>query len=162
MTSSHPRPGLAWGLKNSLVDYVLDSIPDGKVDLSEGCVEAEPRRYFFPAMPAEGTTNPEDGSRILRCSGHLALSGYYGELRVQISHPSVTFGEGVAHLSVTDPEDANARLVVATAALPAEMNSTDLILHPRLAIGALELFLMRYSPGQELSPLQCTLPPDWT
>lgn len=139
--------GLVWGVKESLIDYVLDQISDGAVTLRNGATEVAPRRYRFPA--AEPSDQPCD---LYRFQGSLELSGYYGALNVSIAEPWVELGDDAATVTMLDPDESGARVVIARAARPTSTKQ-GFTLRPVLAESAVELFLMRYSAGQDLSPL---------
>ena len=112
---------LEWGIKQSLVDYVL-GMHDGSVTVTDPASEIG-AGYRFPPESAQQAS--EDGT--LRFAGTVTLSGHGGLLKIVVADPWLvpvtsavagSAGTGSAEdrwsLTIVDPYEPGSRLVFAS------------------------------------------------
>jgi hypothetical protein len=118
---AHAPHALEWGIKQSLVRYVL-GMHDGSVAVTKPASATE-AGYRFPADAARPTSS--DGA--LRFSGTVTLSGHGGLLKIVVADPwlvpvtGAVAGSPVSgsaedrwSLTIADPYEPGSRLVFAT------------------------------------------------
>jgi hypothetical protein len=156
--------GLRWGIKKSFIDYVR-RMPDGKGWVGDGAMPMGSHEILY-APDGAGRRPLDDGTveRFWTFRGDVRFSGHAGMLFVQVASPVLTEVEGVAQLTVVNPDgtDGPERLSLVTLRLdrgPAPdgfelWNGTDV----RLTEAGTALFNDVYPPGEQLEPLTVVLP----
>lgn len=150
---------LRWGIKASFVNYVLDVVPDGRIELSEGATEPRPRCYAFSFDAVRSTWRPDNPDGTARFRGSVTFTGHGGSLRTVVADPWLTFLEDALIFSLRDPRaiEHDERLIVARPAFAAPVSVGTHLLDIVLDYAALDLFLLQYSAGDALSPVEFDL-----
>lgn len=110
-------PALEWGIKRSLVQYVI-GMPDGSASVLPPARVAR-EGFRFPAADPARTTDPRAAGvsdRTLRFAGTVTLSGHSGMLRLVFEDPWLVPGAGRGQaweLTIADPYEPGSRLTFA-------------------------------------------------
>jgi len=112
MIRTHPhRSALEWGIKHSLVQYVL-GMDDGTAEVSPPA-HAIDDRFRFPAAEHD----PALDSDALRFTGTVTLSGHGGMLKLVFADPWLVPGASLDDawtLTIADAYDPGRRVAFAT------------------------------------------------
>ncbi len=93
---SRQKPGLVWGVRESLTRYVA-GLPDGLIatdGIADVYDDAGIPRFSFPFVEAD----PTEGE--VRFAGSAEISGHGGLLRILVVEPRLRFRAGGAELSI--------------------------------------------------------------
>lgn len=146
---------MSWAVKDGLVEYVLDEIPDGRVELSAGATEGDGRRYSFPLDSRASDFDPVSGRGVARFRGAVVFNGYGGMLRLAIAQPWLEFQDEIIIFTLAGGGEFSSRDRILVSIMPAvDIDAECTAIPVVLAESAVSLFLGRYPAGQLLSPVE--------
>lgn len=153
MTQPQPTGGntLIWRVKDSFVRYI-EHLEDGKVELTENATEG-PTGFHFPGGDEPQNFDIETLTGTLAFGGNVIFTGYWGGLRLEITHPQVQLKAGSGQLSIrTGGVVGSPRWEAIADADATTAANGDLALSLRLTAAGRMLLGQQYQVGQELDP----------
>lgn len=151
-TDPGPALGLRWGIKRSLLEYVV-RMPGGRLALGGGATATPDDDVLFPPDPAAAWYG---------FTGEVALVGHGGLLDIRFGAPRLVVEGERGALTAQVGADPSVRLTLVTFAVAARrqdpgrelLAATDVTLAPE----AVELFGGVYPPGEPFDPLLASIP----
>lgn len=140
---------LHWGIKSSLVAYVLGML-DGRIVFENGARE-ESSVFVFPQ--AAETDADADESLGLSFTGTVLFEGHDGLMRVEFRDPLIIETDEHALLTLADAEAPDARLTFATLDLAPGMHSPRAGTAVTLTADGADLFFGPYEEGTPFDDL---------
>lgn len=149
-----PMLGLRWGIKQSLLEYVL-RMPGGRVAFGGGASATPDDELLFP---------PDAAVSPYAFRGEVMLVGHGGLLDIRFGAPRLAFTGERGSLTAQIGADPSVRLTLVTFEIAARRQEVgrDVLAATavRLAPEAVDLFGGVYPPGEPFEPLLATIATD--
>jgi len=132
---------LRWGVKHSLIDYVL-GVYDGAIEASDGATREPDATFVFEPDPA----GDEDGVRRFR--GRVRITAYDGQMHIELADPWVE-SDGDAGPTLTVFSELDGRRIPMARLAPREDGWSATL----TTLGA-DVLGPQYAPGAEIDPVR--------
>jgi hypothetical protein len=157
--TSHAKPSLAWGVKQSFRAYV--EAAGGTIETGGGADRDPDGAFIFAAAPGDGLRLGADGrlEGVGGFVGEVRFDAHGGMLKVFMADPAIEIGEGGAVLTVWDTPSRTKRVALAQLDLAA-MTADDggaLVIPTTLAKDGWQVLGDNYPPRTPLDAAQIRL-----
>jgi hypothetical protein len=142
---------LTWGIKTSLLEYV-ESLEDGAITVSAPAVR-EGMLCSFSLDEAASDFDADTQTGVLQSSGSVVLSGYGGQMRIELTDPRMTLQNGAGFLAIRLQSMFTGERFEPIAAVSVSATEPTLVFDAKLTPAGCSIFGPQYQAGQELSPI---------
>lgn len=142
---------LTWGIKTSLLGYV-ESLEDGEITVSAPAAR-DGMLFTFALDEAASDFDAKTQTGVLQFSGSVVLSGYGGQMRIELTDPRVTLRNGTGFLAIRLQSMFTGERFEPIAAVSLSAAEPALVLDAKLTGEGCSIFGPQYQAGQELSPI---------